>query len=292
MSIPVDFQLDHALVRRHFSASVASADSSDFLAREVSKRMAERLDYIRINPQRILDVGCGTGRDFPALAQRYPHATRIGIDFAAPLLALAHQKTGFMQRLLGTQRTARLICADAETLPLQRASVQMVWSNLMLNWLHEPMPALREMHRVLAVDGLLMFSTLGPDTLCELREALPAEAGERVHRFIDMHDLGDCLLHAGFAEPVMDMEVITLTYTELDGLLRELKDTGANNASTARPRSLTGTKSWQHARYAYERLRRAGRLPATFEIVYGHAWKTAPKKLEDGRSVIEFKSHK
>jgi malonyl-CoA O-methyltransferase len=292
MSILADFQLDRALVRRHFSASVASADSSDFLAREVSKRMAERLDYIRINPQRILDVGCGTGRDFPALAQRYPQATRIGVDFAAPLLESAHQKTGFVQRLLGTQRAARLICADAETLPLQRASVQMVWSNLMLNWLHEPMPALREMHRVLAVDGLLMFSTLGPDTLRELREALPADAGERVHRFIDMHDLGDCLLHAGFAEPVMDMEVITLTYSELDGLLHDLKHAGANNASTARPRSLTGAKSWQRARAAYERLRREGRLPATFEIVYGHAWKTAPKKLEDGRSVIEFKSHK
>ncbi len=137
-----------------------------------------------------------------------------------------------------------------------------------------------------------MFSTLGPDTLRELVAQVLPNAGERVHRFIDMHDLGDCLLHAGFAEPVMDMEVITLTYTELDGLLRELKNAGANNASTARPQGLTGTQSWQHARETYERLRKDGRLPATLEIVYGHAWKTAPKKLEDGRSVIEFKSHK
>jgi malonyl-CoA O-methyltransferase len=251
--------------------------------------MAERLDYIRVSPQRILDLGCGTGRDLPAFAQRYPDAERIGIDFAAPLLAASQQYGGFLQRLFNSKRSPRLACADAEALPLPRASVQMVWSNLMLNWLHEPMPALREMHRVLSVDGLLMFSTLGPDTLRELRGALPNNGGERVHRFIDMHDLGDCLLNAGFAEPVMDMEVITLTYTDLDALLLELQQAGATNASIARPRGLTGKRDWQQARETYERLRKEERLPATFEIVYGHAWKTAPKKLEDGRSVIEFR---
>jgi malonyl-CoA O-methyltransferase len=289
MPAPTDFQLDRQLVRRRFGQSAATADKADFLAREVSRRMAERLDYIRLAPQRILDLGCGTGRDLPGFAERYPQAERIGIDFAAPLLAAGQQYGGFLQRLFSKHKAPRLLCADAEALPLQRASVQMVWSNLMLNWFHEPMPALREMHRVLAVDGLLMFSTLGPDTLRELRSALPMESGERVHRFIDMHDLGDCLLNAGFAEPVMDMEVITLTYNDLDTLLQELQQAGATNASTARPRGLSGKNDWQSARQAYERLRKDGRLPATFEIVYGHAWKTAPKKLEDGRSVIEFK---
>ncbi|MDB5887190.1 MAG: malonyl-[acyl-carrier protein] O-methyltransferase BioC [Rhodocyclales bacterium] len=296
MSIPADFRLDRAQVRRNFSASAATANNTDFLAREVSRRMAERLDYIRIEPQRILDLGCGSSRDLPMLTQRYPRATRIGIDFAAPLLNLAQQRgssvSKVVQRLFNTRHAPRLICADVEALPLQRASVQMVWSNLMLNWLHEPMPALREMHRVLAVDGLLMFSTLGPDTLRELREALPHAHGERVHRFIDMHDLGDCLLQAGFAEPVMDMEVITLTYTDLDALLRELRQSGASNASDARPRGLSGRTDWQRARETYEHLRREDRLPATFEIVYGHAWKTAPKKLDDGRAIIEFKSRK
>ncbi|HSD36504.1 MAG TPA: methyltransferase domain-containing protein [Rhodocyclaceae bacterium] len=291
MAIPVDFELDRRLVRTHFNRSVPTADKADFLAREVSRRMAERLDYIRVAPQRILDLGCGTGRDLPGFAQRYPEAERIGIDFAAALLGTARGQSGFLQRLLG-RRMPQLACADAEALPLQRASVQMVWSNLMLNWFHEPMPALREMHRVLAVDGLLMFSTLGPDTLRELRSALPAMQGERVHRFIDMHDLGDCLLNAGFAEPVMDMEVITLTYTEVDALLEELQQAGATNASTARPRGLSGKDNWQQARQNYERLRKDGRLPATFEIVYGHAWKTAPKKLDDGRNIIEFKPRK
>ncbi|MEC5387341.1 methyltransferase domain-containing protein [Uliginosibacterium sp. H3] len=289
MSIPTDFQLDRQLVRQHFNDSAATADKADFLAREVSRRMAERLDYIRVSPTRILDLGCGTGRDLPGFAERYPQAERIGIDFARSLLASGQQYGGFLQRLFSRSKAPQLLCADAEALPLQRASVQMVWSNLMLNWFHEPMPALREMHRVLAVDGLLMFSTLGPDTLRELRAALPTTGGERVHRFIDMHDLGDCLLNAGFSEPVMDMEVITLTYTDLDGLLGELQQAGASNASGARPRGLTGKGNWQRARQAYDRLRTEGRLPATFEIVYGHAWKTAPKKLEDGRSVISFK---
>lgn len=292
MSIPQDFEIDKPLARRHFEASATTAAQADFLAREVSRRMAERLDYIRIKPSRMLDLGCGTGSDQQAFAERYPDAERIAIDFALPLLAQARTPTNFLQRVFKSRPAQHLLCADAEALPLQRASVQMVWSNLMLNWLHEPMPALREMHRVLAVDGLLMFSTLGPDTLRELRGALPRNSGERVHRFIDMHDLGDCLLNAGFAEPVMDMEVITLTYTDIDALLQELQQAGATNASTARPRGLTGKHSWQQARLAYERLRKEDRLPATFEIVYGHAWKTAPKKLDDGRAIIEFKPRK
>jgi len=251
--------------------------------------MAERLAYIKLTPSRILDLGCGVGSDLPLLAEHYPGAQRVGVDFAAPLLKLAAGERGFLRRLLGAGRNEpTLVCADAEHLPLGRASVQMVWSNLMLNWLHDPMPALHEMHRVLEIDGMLMFSTLGPDTLRELRAAMPAGSGERVHRFIDMHDIGDCLVRAGFAEPVMDMETITLTYGDLDGLVRDLRDAGATNASLARPRGLTGRANWARAREAYERLRVDGRLPASFEIIYGHAWKAAPKKAPDGRDVIRF----
>lgn len=291
MSIPADFSIDRRLARQRFARSAASADAAGFLAREVANRMAERLDYIRHEPVRILDLGCGVGADLPLLAQRYPQAERIGIDFAQPPLALARGERGFMQRLLGSLRRSdpQLVCADAEALPLARASVQMVWSNLMLNWLADPLPALREMHRVLEVGGMLMFSTLGPDTLRELRAVLPAGSGERVHRFIDMHDLGDCLVQAGFAEPVMDMQVITLTYAEVDDLLRDLRLGGSANASTARPRGLSGKQGWQRARAAYERLRRDGRLPATMEIVCGHAWKAASKKTDDGRDVIQFR---
>ncbi|MFT4173586.1 MAG: methyltransferase domain-containing protein [Rhodocyclaceae bacterium] len=291
MSIPTDFDIDRRLVRARAARRAGQADEAGFLAREVAQRMAERLAYIKHEPARILDAGCGIGRDLPLLAQRYPQAERIGVDFALPLLRLARGERGFFQKLLGDLRKSdpRFVCADLTALPLARASVQMVWSNLVLNWLADPMPAFREMHRVLEVGGMLMFATLGPDTLKELRAAMPAGSGERVHRFIDMHDLGDALVTAGFAEPVMDMETITLTYDHVDGLLRDLRHAGATNAASTRPRGLSGRNGWARARAGYEQLRRDGRLPATFEIVYGHAWKAAPRTTEDGRAVIEFK---
>ncbi|GAA5179790.1 methyltransferase domain-containing protein [Niveibacterium umoris] len=291
MTIPQDFSLDRRAIRARFGRSAAHADAAGFLAREVAQRMAERLAYIRHEPGRILDAGCGNGADFTLLGSRYPAAERIGVDFAHPLLRLARGERSFFKRLLGSARNTdpRLLCADVEALPLPRAAVQMVWSNLMLNWLADPMPAIREMHRVLEVGGMLMFSTLGPDTLKELRAAMPAGIGERVHRFIDMHDLGDCLVRAGFAEPVMDMETITLTYTDLDGLLKDLRHAGATNASAARPRALAGKAGWARARAAYDQMRVEGRLPATVEVIYGHAWKAAPKTTEDGRAVIQFK---
>ncbi|WP_374601803.1 methyltransferase domain-containing protein [Niveibacterium sp.] len=291
MTIPQDFSLDRLAARRHFARSAPHADEAGFLAREVAQRMAERLTYIRHEPRRLLDAGCGIGPDFALLGERYPQAERIGVDYALPLVRMARGERSFFQRLLGGARDTdpRLICGDVEALPLARACVQMVWSNLMLNWLADPMPAIREMHRVLEVGGMLMFSTLGPDTLKELRAVMPAGAGERVHRFIDMHDLGDCLVKAGFSEPVMDMETITLTYADLDGLLADLRRAGATNVSTARPRGLAGKGGWARARAAYDQLRQNGRLPASFEVIYGHAWKAAPRTTEDGRSVIRFK---
>lgn len=290
MAAPEDFALDHALLRRRFAANAQHVREADFLAREVASRMAERLDYIRIEPRRILDLGCGHGADLPMLAQRYPQAERIGLDFALPLLDLAREERGFFQRLLGKARGPALLCADATALPLARASVQLVWSNLLLSCLSDPLPAFRECNRVLEVGGLLMFATLGPDTLKELRAALPAHTGERVHRFIDMHDLGDALVQAGFSNPVMDMQTLTLTYTELDSLLRDLRHAGANNAATSRPKGLSGKQGWLNARKQLDTLRQEGRIPATIELVFGHAWKAAPKQTEDGRAIIQFKS--
>lgn len=158
----------------------------------------------------------------------------------------------------------------------------------MLQWLHDPLPALKEIHRVLEVGGLLMFSTLGPDTLKELRASLPASSAEHLHRFIDMHDLGDALVGAGFSDPVMDMEMLTVTYTKLDDLFHDLRASGSTNAALSRPRGLVGKNHWQQMRAAYEALRRDGRLPATVEVVYGHAWKAAPKVADDGRAIVRF----
>lgn len=289
MALP-DFQLDRQLVRRRAARAAASYAGADLLAREIGRRMGERLDYIRLDPRRILDLGCGPGADQPILNARFPEATYLGMDFALPMLRPGRAAGNFLQRLFGNRQrpTGHSIAADAEALPLARASISLVWSNLMLNWLHDPMPALREIHRVLEINGLVMFSTLGPDTLKELRSALPATRGERVHRFIDMHDLGDALVRAGFSDPVMDMELVTLTYPDLNGLLQDLRDSGGTNAARGRPRGLTGKTAWAAARAAYQTLVRESRLPATFEVIQGHAWKVAPKVTEDGRAVVRF----
>jgi malonyl-CoA O-methyltransferase len=290
MVAPAGFALDRDLLVRRFGRAAATYDEVALLAREVARRMDERLDYIRIEPQRILDLGCGTGADFDALGRRFPKAARIGADFSLPMLARARGERGLLGRLraMGRPAAPSLVCAEAGMLPFARASISLVWSNLMLNWLADPLPALREAHRVLEVGGMLMFSSLGPDTLKELRAALPDAHGERVHRFIDMHDLGDALVAAGFSDPVMDMEVLTLTYADADALLQDLRLSGSANASTARPRGLAGKSAWAAARAALDARRRDGRLPVTVEVVQGHAWKTQPKTTEDGRSVMRF----
>lgn len=288
-----DYALDHKLARRRFELSAAHERPLAVLEQEIARRMSERLDYIRVAPEGILDIGCGSGSDLGALGERYPQATRVGIDFAQTFLQRDNEKPGLLSRLFASRLkrplSPVLACADAGALPFAHARFALIWSNLMLNWLTDPLPAFREMHRTLAIDGLLMFSTLGPDTLKELRLALGDQAGERVHRFIDMHDIGDALVKAGFSDPVMDMEIVTLTYADVDTLLTDLRQSGWNNASTIRARGLSGKSGWIAARKALQGCFVAGRLPITFEIIQGHAWKVAPRKLDDGRAIVNFR---
>ena len=283
-----DFALDPQLVRRRFSRAANRNAPSDPLTREVARRMHERLDYIRINPSRILDLGSGVGPDQEALGKRYPQAQRILVDFAFPALIRAQPPRNTLRRFFSRQAKQSAVCADAQALPLATGSVSLVWSNLMLNWLTDPMPALAEAHRVLETNGLLMFSTLGPDTLQQLRTAFGDEAGHRVHRFIDMHDIGDALVRAGFADPVMDMDMLRINYPDADALFEDLRLSGASNASHSRPRGLVGRRQWATARAQLERLRQAEGLVISFEIVQGHAWRGAPKKMADGRDIIRF----
>jgi len=285
-----DFQLDPRLVRRRAGRAAAAYAGVDTLAREISRRMGERLDYIRIEPNRILDLGCGPGSDLPAFAQRYPGIPRLAVDVAPAMLAAARGPASLLKRLMrfGKPAGPDFVCADAVALPFARGSISLAWSNLMLQWLHDPLPALKEIHRVLEVGGMLMFSTLGPDTLKELRAALPPSGAEHLHRFIDMHDLGDALVGAGFSDPVMDMEMLTVTYAKLDDLFHDLRASGSANAATSRPRGLVGKDHWQKLRAGYEHLRHDGRLPATVEVIYGHAWKAAPRVAEDGRAIVRF----
>jgi malonyl-CoA O-methyltransferase len=283
-------------VRRSFNRAADTYDRAAVLHREVCGRIFERLDYIKLAPRRVLDLGCGTGFGSAKLLARYPEAQIVGLDIAPAMVRHARERNaapGLMQRLMGKTRRYRGLCADAEALPLMPGSTELVFSNLTLQWC-DPSRFFNEAQRVLAPGGLLMFSTFGPDTLKELREVFGAlDEYPHVNAFLDMHDIGDLLVNAGFGDPVMDMEIVTLTYADLKTLMIELKSIGAHNVLPGRHAGLMGRNAWQRIVSGYEKHRRVGRLPATFEVVYGHAWKPlqAPHKREDGRQVIEFRTY-
>lgn len=253
--------------------------------------MQERLDYVNLQPKRILDLGCGRGGSFSALAARYPDAELIGLDVSPAMLSAGRaQKTGW-RRWLGIREAEDnwRLAADASHLPLTARSTALVWSNLLLHWLDDPIPALAEAHRVLEIGGLLMFSTLGPDTLKELRTAF-SDGYAHTQRFADMHDLGDMLVGCGFADPVMDMELITLTYPTVAALAADLRGLGQSNAAAGRGRGLFPPARWRAMVDCYERARVDGRLPATFEVIQGHAWKPAegPRRTADGLDIVRL----
>ena len=279
---------DRRAVRRAFSRAATRYDQHAVLQREVGRRLVEHLEGIRLEPARMLDLGCGTGASFEALAQRYPRTQVTGIDVALPMVEQARSRVPWWRRKLRPGAAPALVCADAESLPLAGGSQDFVFSNLALQWC-DPGRVFAEVARVLRVGGLLLFSTLGPDTLKELREAFAAaDAAAPVNMFVDMHDLGDALVHAGFADPVMEMEVLTLEYGTLASVAADLRGIGASNGLPGQARGLGGRERWRRAEAAYERHRRDGALPATYEVVYGHAWKTAPRTAADGRSIVQF----
>lgn len=294
-------RLDPRSVRHAFERAAASYDASAVLQREVGQRMAERLVLVKLQPAAILDAGCGTGDALSELSARYPDAFLIGLDLAYAMLDSARRRAtaanvsehSLLARLFGTRAIASpnpaLVCGDVCRLPLAAGTVDLVWSNLTLQWINDAAAVFAEFHRVLRVDGLLMFTTFGPDTLKELRGAFTGVDGAtHVSRFIDLHDVGDMLAQAGFADPVMDMETITLTYSDATTMMRELKAIGAHNATVGRPRGLTGRGRWKRVLAALETFRREGRLPVTYEVLYGHAWKPEPRFADDGRAIVRF----
>ncbi len=274
-------------MRREFARAAATYDAAAVLAREVGERMASRLDYVRLQPKRLMDVGCATGDGVHELRRRYPRALAIAVDSALPMLGVARSRSPLLERLRG--RAPRPVNADVRALPLAAGSVGLVWSNLMLHWLDDPVPAFREMHRVLEVDGLLTFSMLGPDTLKELRQSARDLGIEPpLRNFLDMHDIGDMLVAAGFADPVMDMDMITLTYAGARGLLADQHHLGVRDG-------LLGRLPWREWRRLFRHCAEQpvdGRMPASFEVIYGHAWKAAPRVAADGRAVVHFERTK
>ena len=284
---------------RQLFARPSRVAESQFLRREISGRMFERLALIKTRPACVLDAGCGEGQDLLALHQSFPTAALLGVDASAAMLAAARdqaaQGRSSMQRLIGLVRArpapggALLACGDFARLPLPAARVDLVWSNLALHWHPQPDRVFKEWHRVLRVDGLLMFSCFGPDTFAQVRSAFAA-VGEShaVLPFVDLHDFGDMLVDAGFATPVMDMEKINITYSSAAKMLADAQAFGGNPLTTRR-RSLWGRAQWGRVLRSIEEQRGAdGLLNLTVEVIYGHAFRVAQKKTASGESIVRF----
>lgn len=292
------YWMDKARVRASFDRAAQTYDAAAILQKLVRTEMLSRLDLIKIKPKAILDAGCGTGHGSFALQKRFNRAQVISLDIALGMLQKTHQQQPFLSKLL---RQKNLVCADIEHLPVLSHHLDMVWSNLALQWCNDLDAAFSEVARVLQPNGLFMFSTFGPDTLKELRIASQTANNTTqftsVSRFIDMHDIGDALVRAGFSAPVLDVERYTLTYDDVKSVMKDLKSIGAHNATQGRARGLLGRGFLQQLTQQYEQFRQkaeeGGKLPATFEVVYAHAWKNETKSdLGLGVSPITFKTYK
>jgi malonyl-CoA O-methyltransferase len=259
-------------VRDSFDRASADYEAAAVLQARVGDELLHRLDFFRLSPSTVLDLGAGTGRMTGELKQRYRRASVIAFDLAPGMLREARKHMGFFRRF-------GRVCGDARYLPFADASFDVVASNLMLQWCDDLDVAFSEARRVLKPDGLFAFTTFGPDTLKELRAAWSAvDDYSHVNTFIDMHDIGDALVRAGLTEPVLDVDRVTLTYRDVLSLMRDLKTIGAHNVTAGRPRGLTGRGALRRFEAAYEPWRREGRIPATYEVVYGAAWGTAGKR--------------
>lgn len=276
-----DPRIDKRQVRASFGRAAGDYDRVAVLQREVGMRLLGRLDAIRLAPAQILDLGTGTGRIACALRKRYRGARVVALDIAEAMLGQARRRAGWW-------RGPRFVCGDIECLPFADHCADLLLSNLTLQWCNDLDATFAEFRRVLRPGGALLFTTFGPDTLRELRVSwAAADRYSHVNRFLDMHDVGDALLRAGLADPVLDVELFTLTYPELQGLLHDLKSLGAHNVTAGRAHGLTGRGCWRTVRETYEGYRTEGVLPATYEVIYGLAWMpSAQLQQHDTRGAV------
>jgi malonyl-CoA O-methyltransferase len=264
-----EFALSSFEVARSFDRAAGSYDAAAVLQKRVRDELVSRLAMVRLDASLVVDLGSGTGVAAAPLRRRFRRGRVLSVDLSSAMLHEARRRRRPWRPFAG-------ICADAACLPLKDGTVDLIFSNLMLQWCDDPEIVFRECARVLRPGGLLTFTSFGPDTLVELRRAWAAADGyTHVNRFIDMHDLGDAMLRAALAEPVMDVERYTLTYPDVRGLMRDLKAIGAHNVNAGRSRGLTGRRAIERMTAAYETERRGGRLPATYEVVFGQAWAPA-----------------
>lgn len=266
-----------------FNKAAKSYDQAAVVQKEIAARLDERLTPMRIEPKIILDVGAGTGILSQLVANRYPSAQLFSLDISDEVVRFAKQKL--------TSSQYHFLCADAESLPFKKHSVDLIVSNLVLHWCHDLSKVFQEIQRILKPDGLVLFSTLGNNTLKELRESWSAaDSYVHVHEFVQMKEIGDTMLGLQFVGPVIETETITMQYKEPIRLLKDLKQIGAHNIAQGRTRGLTGKKVYQHFLNAYENYRSEnGKYPATYEVIYGHAWgsdTTSQAKQKNGEIAI------
>jgi malonyl-CoA O-methyltransferase len=274
----------------------------DFFLREIERRMLERLSFTKLIPSTVLDVGCGRGAGVVALQQRFPNAMVFGVDLAMAMIEapLSESKvapslmTGWLQRL-GLKPTEiakslrnssfNAVQADSGCLPIKDSSIDLLWSNLLFHWLPDAQPSVDEWFRVIRPEGLLSFTSFGVDTFKELKAlGLPLMA------FPDMHDVGDLLLKAGFAEPVMDQQKLVLTYENEVVLIEEVSSFGGH-VQRGRSPGLRSDSRLIQTRKALNSLRGAdGKISLTVEVIYGHTWCPSRKALPDGWQPLAFKA--
>jgi len=260
-------RLDKAAVKKSFNRCASQYDSSAVLQEEVLSRLMERLDYIKLEPELILDLGCGTGAAVRPLHKRYKKAKVMALDMADEMLAITKKKYGLFD-------SKWLLNADMERLPLKDDCIDLLFSSLALQWSNDLEQGFKEFKRVGRQGGLIMFSTFGSNTLKELRDSWASvDASPRVHNFLDMHDVGDLMLSAGLSQPVVDMDEIRMEYASFSDLLADLKLIGATNADKGRPRGLLTAAKLNRLKQAYEEIAYHDNVySATYEVVYGHAW--------------------
>lgn len=264
-------------ISKAFNQRAAEYELVAKVQQEVGSRLLERLQYLKIAPQRILDLGCGPGFFSRELTRMYPKAQIVGLDLAQVMLQQARKKQGWLRKW-------PLVAADMMTMPFATGVFDLVFANQVIHWGNPLAQIFRELNRVMKANGCLMFTTLGPDTFKELKNAWSAvNHYAHVNEFPDMHDVGDCLMAEHFLEPVMDMELLTVHYESLPKLLKSLKTQGVKNINSARNQGLTGKASWKQFEQNYASMQtETGKYPLTYEVVYGHAWKGEQRKTERG----------
>ncbi len=296
MIIPPEF-LEQIDVARSFAKAAQQYDQHAHLQRLVGERLLERLEIIKMQPQTIVDVGCGTGGLMRTVGERFKQAQLYAVDIAVPMLhqARAQAPRGFW---LFSQSRHFFVAAAAQALPFANQSVDLLISNLMLQWCNDFHKVFQEFARVLKPDGVLLFSTLGPDSLKQLRQAWAnVDDYSHVNRFLDMHELGDGLLASGLTNPVMDVDWLTYHYPDVKSVVKNIRGIGGHNVLAGRSRGLTGKNKWQQMTTAYEALRQTEGLPLSYEVVYGHALgcqlnAVSPQSNAGGATVIPISAIK